>query len=81
MAKDLIDKGADTNVVHATHGALLHRAAMSGHVEMVRLLLEHGIDVNVEDNMGISALAKICQLEQHPDRFQDMLKCLLGVQG
>jgi ankyrin repeat protein len=81
MAKELIDKGANKDVVHATRGTLLHRAAMSGNVEMARLLLEHGIDINVEDSSGITALAKICQLEQRPDHFQDMLQCLLGVRG
>lgn len=42
MAKFLLEKGADPNLFQ--HEGPLHQAAMYDHVDMIRLLLEHGAD-------------------------------------
>jgi len=54
-ARELIAKGADVNAVDSGQ-TLLIRAAQNGHIEMMRLLLGHGADVNGRDDRGRTAL-------------------------
>jgi ankyrin repeat protein len=49
MAKFLLDRGADPNPINRTNGPL-HQAALHGHLNMVRLLLEHGADPTRDGN-------------------------------
>lgn len=54
-AQDFIDSGVDINARSRTDGrgwTALHRAADAGCAAAVRLLLEHGADVNAEDDFG-----------------------------
>ena len=51
IAKMLIAcKKTDLNVKHPSGGAALHRIAWSGHVELAKLLLAHGAEVDVRTN-------------------------------
>jgi F-type H+-transporting ATPase subunit beta len=48
-AKQLLERGADPNVVSASGNTSLHIAAMRGQQELTRLLLEHGADPTIRD--------------------------------
>src|SRR5437879_7404602 len=60
-------KGADVNARDSRVWTPLMRAAGNGHVEIVKLLIEHGADVNVRDtdkhNAGHTALMHTTHLE------------------
>jgi ankyrin repeat protein len=57
-ARMLIDAGADVNeaATNAQKVAIIHSAAASGNVEMVRLLIEKGARVNVVQEGGFTPL-------------------------
>ena len=49
----LLERGAKTDVLHNSSGrTLLHVVVEMGGIRAVRLLLEHGADVNVRDKDG-----------------------------
>jgi len=53
----LLEEHADPNTRHVFSGSTpLHGAASGGDPEMVRLLCEHGADVNAKDDMGSTPL-------------------------
>jgi ankyrin repeat protein len=55
--RTLIGNGANANFPDEETGDRpLHRAAMEGHVETARALLELGADVNAADNLGARPL-------------------------
>ncbi|KAH9069639.1 hypothetical protein EDB83DRAFT_2582967 [Lactarius deliciosus] len=47
VAQWLLDIGADANAQKNDHTTPLHLAAANGHLEVVRTLLEHGVDLSV----------------------------------
>ena len=50
---ELIARGADVNYRDPELGdCALHRAAMGGHTETARVLIEHHADVNAPDDLG-----------------------------
>jgi len=51
-----IELGADVNAVDFTGNAALHAAVKSKSIETVRLLLEHGADVNALGNFNLTPL-------------------------
>ena len=52
----LLAAGADPNVVSATTATdALHDAATRHHLDVVRLLLENGANVNAQDKMGFAS--------------------------
>ena len=59
MLKRLLSEGADPNhrVEWCNDGSpTLHQWALYAHVEAVQLLLDHGADINILDNLGRSAI-------------------------
>jgi ankyrin repeat protein len=59
MLKRLLSEGADPNhrVDWCNDGSpTLHQWALYAHVEAVQLLLDHGADINILDNLGRSAI-------------------------
>lgn len=48
----LVEKGANRHATTTQAWTAVHCAAWKGHAMMVRVLLEHGIDVNAKCNMG-----------------------------
>ena len=57
FVKILLDLGADVNSTDDTTGEpLIIKAAQKGYPEMVKMLLEHGADIEVQDKDGLTAL-------------------------
>ena len=54
VARYLIERGANKEAVgYAADGwTSIHVAAYFGHVEMVRMLIEHGVSKDAADNLG-----------------------------
>ena len=56
IAKVLIDKGADVNLMAPGGVVALHMATEEGHLELVKLLLRKKADFTIEDSKGDSAI-------------------------
>ena len=57
MCDLLIQRGADVNVVSDKWGTTaLTTAAKGGHLELVKMLIHHGADLDVQDGKGRPAL-------------------------
>lgn len=48
--KELLDFGADANIVDAKGWTPLHDAVIQGHTEVVKILIAAGANVNAQDN-------------------------------
>eukprot|EP00299_Pterocystis_sp_00344_P014758 c7329_g1_i2.p1 GENE.c7329_g1_i2~~c7329_g1_i2.p1 ORF type:complete len:186 (-),score=36.73 c7329_g1_i2:75-632(-) len=55
-AQYLLDNGADPQVKSIWNETCLMKAAYNGHVEMCKLLVQHGVDVNARCTDGRTAL-------------------------
>ena len=64
----LLDNGADPNVLARLQGGNtpLHRASRSGRIEIARLLVEHGANVEAQDDRGKTPL-DVATEEQHDE--------------
>ena len=47
----------------------LHEAAMEGHTEAVKLLIDHGADIDIKDDNGRTAL-HYASLHEHTETIQ-----------
>ena len=56
----LLEVGTEVNVVGNEAGSALAGSAVAGHVECLKLLLEHGADVNLRGGMYKCALQAAC---------------------
>lgn len=61
FAETLIELGAHINAQDSKcRNTALHHACIKGSIEMVKLLLNHGAQVNLKDDTGCSALIDAC---------------------
>ena len=51
MVNLLIDKGATINAYDKKDRRAIHWAAYMGHVEVVKILMDHGAELNCRDKM------------------------------
>ena len=52
----LIEAGANVHHANKYNFNLLHVAAIYGNVEMVKLLIDHKVEINFKDNIGYTPL-------------------------
>ncbi|KAI0281934.1 ankyrin repeat-containing domain protein [Russula aff. rugulosa BPL654] len=77
VARLLIERGADPNIPASsgTGSTPLHEASQNGWIEIARVLLEHGANVEVKDNGGRTPLD--IALEGQFRRSEEIVKLLL----
>jgi hypothetical protein len=75
IASFLLERGADINTNWATHepASILHEAAIQGHEDAVRFLIEHGADLTMEDYRYRSNAEGWARYGAHNDRMADLL--------
>ena len=56
IVRQLLEHGADTNILDHRHSTVLHQASSRGWVEVARLLLQYGANVDVKDRKGRTPL-------------------------
>ncbi|KAI8673402.1 hypothetical protein NCS55_00660200 [Fusarium keratoplasticum] len=71
VVRRLLERGADHEKDSADHTKLrgkqslaLHEAASRGYIGVMRILLEHGVDVNCKSSNGKTALEEVEQIEE-----------------
>ncbi|KAJ9492914.1 hypothetical protein VN97_g257 [Penicillium thymicola] len=57
IVRFLLDRGADPNNLHFQDMTVLMRASASANASVVRLLLDWGVDLEIKDNKGLTALS------------------------
>src|SRR5262245_51561472 len=78
-AERLLDRGADPNRVNHLFGAAIHAAAGGGDVELLKLLIDRGGDVNVQNAHKLTPLHVIRQARATTERLaqaQEMMKAM-----
>lgn len=71
LARLLVDRGADPNVVQGGGWTPLHQAAAHGNRALVEFLLDHGADPKVEGERGLKA-AEVAKAKGH-DELSELL--------
>ena len=56
IVRQLLEHGADTNILDHRHSTVIHQASSRGWVEVARLLLQYGANVDVKDRKGRTPL-------------------------
>lgn len=54
--RELLEKGASANMLGRDHNTPIMEAAYAGHLDTVKLLLDHGADLSVKKSDGATAL-------------------------
>jgi hypothetical protein len=78
-AERLLERGADPNYVHHLFGTAIHAAAGGGEVDMLKLLIERGGDVNAKNAHKLTPLHVILQARATTERLaqaQAMMKSM-----
>ena len=55
IVKQLIEAGAEVNVLQSSRTSPLHLAAQQGNIDLIIVLLEHGADISVRNEFGQTA--------------------------
>ncbi len=55
IVKQLIEAGAEVNVLQSSRTSPLHLAAQQGNIDLIIILLEHGADISVRNEFGQTA--------------------------
>jgi ankyrin repeat protein len=63
VAQLLMERGADVNEGHENHDTLLHLASYQLELELVRILVDHGANVNTKDNQGRAPFHRVSEAE------------------
>lgn len=72
VARALLERVVDPlapSSIDPRRGSVLHRAAILGFPDIVRLLLAHGVDPEVQDNRGMTALRAIVPQDSARDQL------------
>lgn len=76
VLEELKDFNYDVNVRCDMKTTLLHSAAYVGNPSSVQFLLDNGVDVNVEDEDGITPLSWAMHRGMHSDSCDDYQRCI-----
>jgi ankyrin repeat protein len=69
----LIDARADPSIPNRQNGSsALHFAAQAGDVDLIRLILRHGIDINIKNNRNTTPIM-FAALYKHPDVIHELI--------
>lgn len=71
MCKLLIDNNVALNNQDWNGRTGLHGAALNGHIQIVRLLLSHGADTNIQNDWGKTALME-AEREGHEEIVSEL---------
>ncbi|KAF4957609.1 hypothetical protein FSARC_11248 [Fusarium sarcochroum] len=84
MLRHLLDRGARLDPIHASplHAAIRagHRGVKAGHVAVVRILLQHGVDPNAANSSGTTPIEFANQLRAQGKDMLNMMDVLMGEQ-
>jgi len=84
----LVERGADVSAIDAFGASALHRAALSGYAEIVKILVDAGAPVNLKSGEGhtplrwaIEARQRYEELELKSGDFEKTIEILLAAGG
>ncbi|MGE5626680.1 MAG: ankyrin repeat domain-containing protein [Solirubrobacterales bacterium] len=78
VIKYIIEKGADTNAVNKAGKSPVFYCTFSFSSELLKLLAEHGADINLRDKYG-NTLLHDDFIDFNPENFEEFLKTLLDL--
>jgi len=65
----LLELGADVSVCADNGTAIIHLACEAGNIEVLKKCGQHGIDVNLKNNIGETPLLRACSKNRQPDKI------------
>ena len=81
VARLLVERGADVNIPDKNHETPLHLASFHLDLELVQLLLDHGANVNAENNRGQTSLDRVFEFKCYSDQDDSGVAQLLMERG
>ena len=66
IAQLLIEHGADVNTRHENQATILHLASYQGQLQLVRILVDRGANINAKDNLDQTPLHRVLAAEDCP---------------
>lgn len=70
--QELLDKGIGVNMLGSNHNTPIMEAAYAGHVDTVKLLLNHGADLSIKKGDGATPMALAGTHKEIVDLFKDV---------